>query len=331
MLSTPNRSLRWTRGGARWAPRLVLLVLSSAWGLVGWGGDESLAGLLATHLPAGLYVAFALVALLGFACAPSSASALAAVLSLLLALVPLGGFTLPTASSPAQAPHRVLTYNVEQWSHGGDRVAAVIARAAPDVFCLQEAGRYEGPDPDSDWSVLREALPGYQLVRQGEVVIGTRWPVQGERRIALPVGPRSRPLLEVMLQTPEGGLLRVLTAHLVYAGYYGRRPAALALSARGRRAQAERILEHLRAGPELPTILCGDLNAPPNSAVLSALRTRLEDAWRLRGHGFGMTTSASWPVRRIDYLLVGGVHIGEIEVNPERASDHRALCATFSL
>ena len=44
-----------------------------------------------------------------------------------------------------------------------------------------------------------------------------------------------------------------------------------------------------------------------------------------------MTTSASWPVRRIDYLLVGGVHIGEIEVNPERASDHRALCATFSL
>jgi vancomycin resistance protein VanJ len=92
----------------------------------------------------------------------------------------------------------------------------------------------------------------------------------------------------------------------------------------------QRLLDHL-ATLDGPVIVCGDLNTAPNSVALSLLRQRLADAWRLRGHGFGLTCPSSWPMRRIDYLLVRGIELGEVQVLEQSLSDHRALCAGFSL
>jgi endonuclease/exonuclease/phosphatase (EEP) superfamily protein YafD len=61
------------------------------------------------------------------------------------------------------------------------------------------------------------------------------------------------------------------------------------------------------------------------------LQQRFSDAWRLRGLGFGMTSTARWPLRRIDYLLVSGLELGDIDVLGEPLSDHRAVTATFTL
>jgi endonuclease/exonuclease/phosphatase (EEP) superfamily protein YafD len=36
-------------------------------------------------------------------------------------------------------------------------------------------------------------------------------------------------------------------------------------------------------------------------------------------------------MRRIDYLLVRGIELGEVQVLEQSLSDHRALCAGFSL
>jgi vancomycin resistance protein VanJ len=101
-------------------------------------------------------------------------------------------------------------------------------------------------------------------------------------------------------------------------------------SARERIAQSQRIIDHIGESAGA-TLLCGDLNAAPNSAALSVLRERLSDAWRLRGTGFGMTTSVRWPLRRIDYLMVSGIDVGEIRVLDQPLSDHRAVTATFAL
>jgi hypothetical protein len=64
--------------------------------------------------------------------------------------------------------------------------------------------------------------------------------------------------------------------------------------------------------------------------ALSVLRGRLSDAWSQRGQGFGMTTSVRWPLRRIDYLMVSGIEIGDIQVLDPPLSDHRAVMATFA-
>lgn len=341
-------------------PFVVLALLSLSWALCVYGRDESLVSLIATHLPALGYVTLALIALAASGLARSWLGALAALAALALALVPLGGFSLPRAAPALGAEHRVLTWNVEQWSHGGARVGRAIAELSPDVFCLQEAKSYASFPGDAEWAAFAAELPGYRLIKYGEVAIGTRWPVLEEQRVVLHDELWRRPLLDVTLRTPEDGRLRVLGAHFVHTGYYGKRPEKLVASARQRLAQAERILAHLdgrhadrghpdrpRADPAHPdpkhpdpkhvgagtaaTILCGDLNAAPNSAVLSLLQTHLHDAWRLRGLGFGMTSSARWPLRRIDYVLVRGVDLGEVRVLDRKLSDHRALIASFAL
>ena len=307
----------------------MLALLGGFWALAAFGSYDSLLAVLAVELPPLAFGGLALLALLGGALARSWLAGLAVLGCVAVAAVPLGNWTLP--SQPARATnHTVLTCNVEQWSHGGALVGDAFARLAPDVFCLQEAVSYDDIPGDPEWTAFSAALPDYRLLRHGEIAIGTRWPVLEQQLVALPEGPRRRPLLDVTLRTPEGGRLHVISTHLVYAGYYGKRPAALVQSARARRAQAQRLLEHI-AQLDGPAIVCGDLNAAPNSAALSLLRQRLADAWRLRGHGFGFTSSSSWPWRRIDYLLVRGIDVGEVSVVEQALSDHLALSAGFAL
>jgi hypothetical protein len=43
-----------------------------------------------------------------------------------------------------------------------------------------------------------------------------------------------------------------------------------------------------------------------------------------------MTGGGDWLPRRIDYLLVSGIDVGEMRVLDESLSDHRPLTATFS-
>ena len=291
-----------------------------AWALCVWGRDASLIGVLATHLPPLGYAAVALVALVASALAPSWPSVLAALACLPLAIVQLGGWTLASQKAAPAAGYRALTWNVEQWSYGGANVARAIAELQPDVFCLQEARNFGSFPQDSEWNAFEAELPGYHLLRVGEMAFGTRWPVVEEQRIRLHEELWRRPLLDVTLRAPDGGLLRVLDAHLVYTGFYGKRPSALVTSARERVAQAKRIVQHLGAS-DGATLLCGDLNASPNSAALAVLRERLSDAWSLRGRGFGMTTSVRWPLRRIDYLMVSGIAIGDIRVLDHPLSD----------
>lgn len=314
----------------RVTPFVVLASLLAAWALCAWGRDQSLVSVLASHLPAAAYGALALLALVSAALAPSWLGTLAALSCLPLAFVQLGGWTLASREAPPAASYRALTWNVEQWTYGGANVARAIADLEPDVFCIQEARNYDTFPHDAEWNAFEAGLPGYRLLRFGEMAIGTRWPVIDEQRRRLHAELWRRPLLDVSLRAPEGGVLRVLNAHLVYTGYYGKRPSALLTAARERVAQAQRIVAHLGTSSQ-PTLLCGDLNAAPNSEALSVLRARLNDAWRLRGTGFGMTTSVRWPLRRIDYLMVNAVDVGDIRVLDEPLSDHRAILATFAL
>jgi vancomycin resistance protein VanJ len=312
------------------APFLALALLLGAWALCVWGRDESLVSMLATHMPAAGYCAVALAALAASLLVRSLPAALAALASLAIAILPLGGWTTPSQPARSAAGYRALTWNVEQWTYGGARLARAIAELSPDVFCLQEAksyGRYRG---DEEWDAFEAGLPNYRFLRYGEIAIGTRWPVLEQRRVQLHDELWRRPMLDVTLQTPDGGRVRVINVHLVHTGYYGKRPSALVMSARERAAQAERILQQLGNG-SVATLLCGDLNASPSSAVLARLREHLSDAWRLRGHGFGMTSTARFPLRRIDYLLVNGIDVGEIRVLDQSLSDHRPLTATFAL
>ena len=324
----PAASSSWLRRLASVTPALMLALLAGCWALCALGRDDLLLAVLAAELPPFVFGALALLALLGAAVARSWFGAAGALGSAVLAGV-LSGWNLPGRAAQA-ARYRVLTCNVEQWSHDGAVVGRAFSELAPDVFCLQEAVSYDDIAGDPEWTAFRAALPGYQLLRHGEIAIGTRWPVLARQLVPLPAGPDTRPLLDVTLRSPAGSPLHVISAHLVYTRYYGELPGSLVKAARGRHAQVERLLEHL-AGLAGPVIVCGDFNTAPHSVALSLLREQLADAWQLRGRGFGFTISSDWPSRRIDYLLLRGIDVGEVQVLEQPLSDHRAVTASFGV
>ncbi len=314
----------------RAVPFVTLALLLLAWALTAWGRDAFLLAMIASHVPGPVYIALALLALAAGALRRSFVSGLVALPSVAIAVLPLGGWTVPAQRAPARAPHRMLSWNVEQWGRGGARLGRALRQLGPDVFCLQEAKNYNSFPGDKEWVAFEEQLPGYRLIRHGEMAFGTRWEIYDHWHVKFHDELWRRPMLDITVRTPEGQLVRFLNVHMVHTGYYGKRPSALTMASAERLAQAERILARMGTSP-LPTVVCGDFNAPENSAVLARLRERLSDAWRQRGTGFGLTSSSHLPLRRIDYLLTTGLEIGEIAPLHWQLSDHRPLWATFGL
>jgi endonuclease/exonuclease/phosphatase family metal-dependent hydrolase len=91
-----------------------------------------------------------------------------------------------------------------------------------------------------------------------------------------------------------------------------------------RRAQVAGMLAIIGT-PAMPTLLLGDLNAPPTAPELRPLLERLRDAWP-PDSGNGFTYPASAPARRIDYVLASPhFRVVSARVLPDTASDHRGV------
>lgn len=73
-------------------------------------------------------------------------------------------------------------------------------------------------------------------------------------------------------------------------------------SAQVRARQAQVLARHMAASPH-PVIVCGDLNDPPTSYVYHILSENLQDSFRERGGGIGVTFAGRLPALRIDYVL----------------------------
>lgn len=127
--------------------------------------------------------------------------------------------------------------------------------------------------------------------------------------------PRPLPgFLEAVIDL-RGRRIHVFNTHLDYRA-----------DPRVRVVQVAAMLE-LMPGADVPLILLGDLNAPPDAPELGPLLARFRDAWRGRPDA-GYTYPASRPVRRIDYVLLSDhFAISAARVVPGEASDHLAVVA----
>jgi endonuclease/exonuclease/phosphatase family metal-dependent hydrolase len=210
-------------------------------------------------------------------------------------------------------------------------VPAAVGRLDAVVICLQEdwvptqaAAR---PDEDDPVSAAGRAL-GFTVHRAelcrtrsrsllgvsaeggtGRLCISvlTALPVISYRVIALGRGPGdSIPRLAqvLMLQSPGGGVLRLVNCHLTFS-------VASPLQLRS-------LWRRLRADP-VPTVIAGDLNMP---AIVARHFPGLTATVR------GATFPASEPVVQLDHVLVSrGIEPGPGTVLPPAGSDHRPVRA----
>ena len=228
------------------------------------------------------------------------------------------------------------------WERRRHEVVAWVERLDPDVICLQEAWEDGGTANTAGWiaehtgrrwrfggeAFAPELWPDPSL-RFGSAVL-SRWPVDDGSYHRLPTAPTEDPTIAGV----PWELLHVRTAGLdVFSCHLVAPPRATDHRQRQVRVVAELIRQvrgdrdDLRpTGPPpagMPSVLCGDLNAEPDSEEIRFLcgltdldgaTTFHQDAWRVAGDGDGFTqdwrvnpTAADLNVhrKRIDYVFVG--------------------------
>jgi endonuclease/exonuclease/phosphatase family metal-dependent hydrolase len=237
-------------------------------------------------------------------------------------------------------PVRIMSYNIQYGGGGGnlDSIIGVIRTAGPDIVGLQEvdvhwAERSAFIDQASTIARtlgmelryapiydFRDSIGG-RPPRQFGLALLSRYPIvdfanRGLTRLSTqdsnPV-PRMQPgFLEATIDV-RGSSLRVFNTHLDF-----RRDPAV------RRQQVTDMLGWIGTSA-VPTVLLGDLNAPPEAPELQPLFARLRDSWPVSA-GTGFTVPVTDPARRIDYVLVSeGLQVRRAWVPVTTASDHRPM------
>lgn len=251
--------------------------------------------------------------------------------ALILALVS------PAADAAEPLRVRVLSYNIHH-AEGVDgrldlkRIAKVIRSVSPDVVALQEVdrktGRVQRVDQPAELArltnmkVVFEKNIAFQGGQYGNAVL-SKWPIAGHKNVHLPSLNKGeqRGVLVCELKHPR------LDRPLVFLGTHldHRRDP------RERLASAKVINDLIGKRKTLPAILAGDLNATPDSTVL----TSFKKMWTVANDKEMPTIPVAKPRRQIDFILYRPANrwkTVEIRVlNEAVASDHRAIFAVLEL
>lgn len=258
-------------------------------------------------------------------------------LSLLLLIC--GCSSLPRGDYPGTI--RVLTYNI----HAGkdakgidnlSRVGALILEQKADIALLQEVDRFTTRSGKIDQPDILKGLTGMHVAfgktldfQGGDygIAVLSRWPIEFDTLLRLPVNPQQersggsyepRGALQVLIRAP-GERISVLNTHIDPSreDFYRRQEMTTLLE----------LVTRPPRGASGTSLLGGDLNAEPGSAVIDMLRgSAVRDPWSECGQGSGLSYPASAPVKRIDYLLIpSGWRCLSAKVIETETSDHRPV------
>ncbi len=289
----------------------------------------NLGSLVETFLPwCGLFVPL----LLAGALLRRSATAVIALLLPVVAWLNLFGGLLTDKSRPG-GDLTVVSHNVGADNPDPLGTARALARSGADVLALEELaaqarGTYE--------KELAQAYPHHTV--QGTVGLWSRFPLSDTRPVdvAMDAGPLgdAKPAEVKMAYnrgmrttvTTDAGPLAVYVAHL---GSVRVNPRA-GLSSGRRDAGAQSLGQAVAAERNERVVLLGDLNGTLDDRAYAGITSRMESAQEAAGTGFGFSWPATFPVVRIDQILVRGVKPESAWVLPATGSDHRPVAARVS-
>ena len=317
----------WKRGPVLVALALVLAVVMLLHAEIpDWRWN--LGSLVETFLP---WLGLLIPALLAGALWRRSAAALAALLLPAVVWLHLFGGVLSSKSRPGGFL-TVASENVNAGHPGPAATARDLAACGADVLALveltpQTAGVYE--------KGLAKAYPYHTL--QGTVGLWSKLPLSGTQPIdimdygpladTIPAGQKMDPnrALRTTVATDHGPL----TVYVAHPGSVRINPRTGFWTA-SRDIGVQALGRAIAADPSRRVVLLGDLNGSTGDRALAGLTAQLRSAQDVAGDGFGFTWPASFPVVRIDQILVRGVQPDRSWVRPANGSDHRPVEARIS-
>ncbi len=260
-----------------------------------------------------------------------SPSALAALLLPAVVWLNLFGGTLSDKSRPGG----FLTVASENVSAGNPDPAGSardLAACGADVLALveltpQAAGSYE--------KGLAKAYPYHAL--RGTVGLWSKLPLSGTQPIdIMDAGPLASTMpADAKIASDRALRTTVATDHGPLTVYVAH-PGSVRVNPRTGFWTASRDIgvralgRAIAADPSKRLVLLGDLNGTMGDRAFAGLTAQLHSAQEMAGDGFGFTWQASFPVVRIDQILVRGVEPESSWVGQANGSDHRPVEARIS-
>ncbi|MEV7867760.1 endonuclease/exonuclease/phosphatase family protein [Streptomyces sp. NPDC088124] len=261
-----------------------------------------------------------------------SASAVAALLLPVTAWLSLFGGLLSDKSHPS-TDLTVVSHNVGAGNPDPAGTARDLAASGAEVLALEEVTAQAKPLYEKE---LEKAYP-YHTV-QGTVGLWSKLPLSDTRPvdISMDYGPLgdTKPAdvkmaynraLRTTVATDRGPLT-VYVAHLGSVRVFPRN--GFWTDSRDRGAQA--LGKAIAADRSERVVLLGDLNGTLDDRAFAGITSRMNSAQEAAGDGFGFSWPTTFPVARIDQILVRGVQPTSSWVLPATGSDHRPVAAGIS-
>ncbi|MER7724352.1 endonuclease/exonuclease/phosphatase family protein [Streptomyces sp. NPDC096323] len=316
----------WKRGPVLAALALVLGLLMLAHEQIpGRGGIGSL---VETFLP---WFVLGVLVLLAAALWRRSASAVVALLLPAVVWLNLFGGLLGDRSRSG-GDLTVVSHNVGAENTDPAGTARDLVASGADVLALEEiATRVRGTYEKE----LAQAYPHHTVL--GTVGLWSKLPLSdtGPVDIQQDVGPLGA-TKSAAEKLPDTRALRATVATdqgplAVYVAHLGsvRVTPRTGFGTGNRDRNAKALAEAVAAEKNERVILLGDFNGTMDDRAFDGITSRLHSAQDEAGAGFGFTWPATFPVARIDHVLVRGVEPKRAWLLPETGSDHLPVAAAL--
>lgn len=310
------------RGDRRiWRRGLVLAVLAVLVALVMVlhaqvpNAVGNLGSLTETFLP---WLGVAVPLLLILALVRKSATALVALLvPTVVWLNTFGG--LVTSKTGGGGDLTVVTHNVNADNADPSGTAREVASSGADVVALEELTENAVPVYEK---ALAAAYPYHEVV--GTVGLWSKYRMSGTEPVDIKLGWERA--MRSTVATPDGPVA-VYVAHLPSV----RVKLEAGFTARQRDKSANALGEAIADEPIPQVALLGDLNGTMNDRALNAVTAQMRSTQGAAGDGFGFSWPASFPLARIDQIMVRGMEPRASWTLPETGSDHLPVAARVTI
>jgi vancomycin resistance protein VanJ len=318
-----NRLTGGWRGDPRiWRRGLILAALAIVLALVMFLHSRipnrigNLGSLTETFLP---WFGLAIPVLLVLALVRRSATALIAIVLPTVVWLNLFGGLLLSDKTGTGGDLTVATHNVNADNPDPSGTARDVAASGADVVALEELTASAVPTYEKALASTYK----YHSV-EGTVGLWSKYPMTGIKAVDIKLGWTRA--MRATVATPEGQIA-VYVAHLPSV----RVKLEAGFTARQRDTSADALGEAIAAEPLKRKILLGDLNGTMNDRSLNAVTAQMRSTQGAAGSGFGFSWPASFPMARIDQIMVQGVEPVTSWTLPKTGSDHLPIAARVNL
>ncbi|SPF01066.1 endonuclease/exonuclease/phosphatase family protein [Streptomyces sp. MA5143a] len=275
----------------------------------------NLGSLTETFLP---WLGIAIPLLLVLAIVRKSVVALIAVLVPTIVWLNLFG-GLVTSKTGGGGDLMVVTHNVNADNADPSGTAGDVAASGADVVALEELTENAVPVYEK---ALAATYPYHEVV--GTVGLWSKYPMSATEPVDIKLGWERA--MRSTVTTPEGPVA-VYVAHLPSV----RVKLEAGFTARQRDKSANALGEAIADEPIQNVVLLGDLNGTMNDRALNAVTAQMRSTQGAAGDGFGFSWPASFPMARIDQIMVRGLEPMASWTLPATGSDHLPVAARVTI